>query len=90
MAGHLENELKFIKDVVALASKDRQSGKNWEDRQHMTVLTTQYYTDQLKLEPDNKECLSQKLHGHALSQSDFLLWNSFSLSFDGQWSPLNL
>lgn len=65
MAGHLENELKFIKDVVALISKDRQSGINREDRQHMTVFTTHYYTYQLKLEPDNKECLSQKLQGNA-------------------------
>ena len=31
----------------------------------MSVFTTRYYTDQLKLEPDNKECLSQKLHGIA-------------------------
>lgn len=51
----------------------RQSGKNWEDRQYMTVFIIHYYTDQLKFESDNQERLSQKLHGNAWSFSGFLL-----------------
>lgn len=38
-----------MKGVVALVSRDTQSVRNWEE--NMTVSTTHYCRDQLKLEP---------------------------------------